>query len=179
MRDDDFPTPVSDPEAEGLPGVADDDSTAQDDVETGRVADGADPAALPLDRDDQPLAIDHFGTTAGEARDGESLDLKLDREVPDPALDAAATGPARLDDSIDDEDADATKNLPPVQTNADSPVSTLDMGIGGGNGTVGRLVEPDEGTGPDTEKDAIAYDAGAAGGAPSAEEAALHPIPDA
>ena len=28
MRNDDYPTPVSDPEADGLPDVADDDSTA-------------------------------------------------------------------------------------------------------------------------------------------------------
>ena len=93
MRTEDFPTPVSDPEAGGLPGTADDDSTAWDDVDSPRVADGPDPAALPLDRDDRPLAVDHFGTTAEEAREGESLDLKLGREVPDPALQEAGERP--------------------------------------------------------------------------------------
>jgi hypothetical protein len=44
MSDDTFPHPISDPEAEGLPGVADDDSSAGDDVATGRIADGPDPA---------------------------------------------------------------------------------------------------------------------------------------
>ena len=44
MRTDDFPNPVSDPEAAGLPATADDDSTAWDDVDTGREADGPDPA---------------------------------------------------------------------------------------------------------------------------------------
>jgi hypothetical protein len=39
---------------------------------------------------------------------------------------------------------------------------------------VGRLVEPDEGLGADTEPDSVAYDAGAAGGGPSAEELAVH-----
>jgi hypothetical protein len=32
--------PVSDPEAEGLPGTADDDSTAYDDVDSARIAGG-------------------------------------------------------------------------------------------------------------------------------------------
>jgi hypothetical protein len=41
---------------------------------------------------------------------------------------------------------------------------------------VGRLVEPDEGVREDSEADAVAYDAGAAGGGPSAEEAAMHEV---
>jgi hypothetical protein len=40
----------------------------------------------------------------------------------------------------------------------------------------GRLVAPDEGMGPDLEKDEVAYDAGKAGSAASAEEAAVHVI---
>ena len=47
MREDEFPHPVSDPEAEGLPGTADDDSSAWDDVDSGRIADGPDPGLLP------------------------------------------------------------------------------------------------------------------------------------
>src|SRR5688572_28309480 len=80
MREDTYLRPVSDPEAEGLPGTADDDSTAFDDVGSPRIADGPDPAALP---GDQPLAVDRFGTTAEEARLGESLDYKLARERDD------------------------------------------------------------------------------------------------
>jgi hypothetical protein len=68
-----------------------------------------------------------------------------------------------------------TDNLP-------HPVSDLETaglpGIGGRDGTVGRLVEPDQGIGEDTEKDAAAYDAGAAGGGATAEELALHEIPE-
>jgi hypothetical protein len=41
---------------------------------------------------------------------------------------------------------------------------------------VGRLVEPDEGVRGDTEASSIARDAGASGGAPSAEEAAIHEV---
>jgi hypothetical protein len=83
MRDDSFPAPVSDPEAEGLPDTADDDSTAYDDVETVRFADGPDPAALPADR---PVPVDRFGLTPAEEEQGESLDQRLAEEVPDPAL---------------------------------------------------------------------------------------------
>jgi hypothetical protein len=38
----------------------------------------------------------------------------------------------------------------------------------------GRIVADDEGVRADTEKDAVAYDVGAAGGGLSAEEAAMH-----
>jgi len=178
MTDDTFPQPVSDPEAEGLPGTADDDSTARDDVDTGRIADGPDPAALPLDRDDQPLAVDAYGTTPEEARLGEPLDLKLAREVPDPALELATDGgddvPAPLTDELDEVDDLALDEASP-DPNTGSQVSMYDTGVGGG--PVGRLVEPDQGSTVDTEPDAIAYDAGAAGGGPSAEEAAMHEIP--
>jgi len=43
-----------------------------------------------LDREhspiERPVAVNEFGTTANEQRDGESLDGRLAREVPDPAL---------------------------------------------------------------------------------------------
>jgi uncharacterized protein DUF5709 len=42
----------------------------------------------------------------------------------------------------------------------------------------GRLVDPNGGIGPDTEKDMVAEDVGIDGGAASAEEAAVHVIPD-
>jgi hypothetical protein len=193
VRDDNFPHPVSDPEADGLPGTADDDSSAGDDVETGRIADGPDPAALPLDRDDGPLAIDRYGTTAEEARIGEPLDLKLAGEEPDPALldvgeraDAAVSpgsgemfDPEPIDSGLDaPEDETSLDVTGPVDPHRDSPVSMYDTGIGGSDGTVGRLVEPDEGVRADVDKDAIAYDTGAAGGGATAEELAMHEIPE-
>ncbi|WP_433619200.1 DUF5709 domain-containing protein [Dactylosporangium sp. CA-139114] len=188
---DEFPRRVSDPEALGLPDVADDDSTAWDDVESPRIADGPDPGLLPLDRDDHPLAIDQYGTTPEEARAGEPLELKLDREVPDPALEVpgeradAGSSPSDAESfdaeavrtDLDTVDDDTVLDAAPIQPDRDSPVSMYDTGIGG-EGTVGRLVEPDEGIGPDLEKDAIAYDAGAAGGGPSAEETAMHELPE-
>ena len=39
-------------------------------------------------------------------------------------------------------------------------------------------MEPDEGAHEDTEPDAVAFDAGAAGGGPSAEEDAMHEMPE-
>lgn len=160
MRENNFPEPVSDPQAEGLPETADDDSTAYDDVQSGREADGPSPAALPSD---VPLAVDRFGTTAEEARLGESLDLKLARETPDvePAPGAGPLGDGSY-----------------VEPNLESVVSLYDQPdfVPDGGGTVGRQVEPDEGAHSDQESDAIAYDAGAAGGGASAEELAMHEV---
>ena len=42
----------------------------------------------------------------------------------------------------------------------------------------GRLVDPDGGSGEDTEKDLVGDDVGIDGAAASAEEAAVHVVPD-
>jgi Family of unknown function (DUF5709) len=177
MREDNFPHPVSDPEAEGVPGPADDDSTAYDDVDSPRIADGPQPAALPAD---EPLGAGQFGVTAAEARRGESLAYKLVREEPDVApepVPAAGDDADLADDELDEPDADTELIEEPPVRPVDSPVSlyeepdpSLDR--------IGRLVEPDEGVHPDEEQDAIAWDAGAAGGGPTAEEAAMHEVPE-
>jgi hypothetical protein len=179
MRNDDYPSPVSDPEAEGLPGTADDDSTANDDVDTGRWADGPDPAALPSDA---PLAVDRFGTTAEEQRAGESLNARLLQEEPDIQPEEVLQDPGPLADEAIDEvsarqarlDADVYGESPTSDPN--SPVSMYDHGIldGTSGRPVGRLVEPNDGIGPDDEPDSVAWDAGAAGGGASAEELAIH-----
>ena len=179
MRNDDYPTQVSDPEAEGLPGTADDDSTAYDQVDTGRWADGPNPAALPADR---PQAVAAFGTTAAEQRAGESLDYRLSQEEPDIQPEDPLESPGVLaDEAIDEQsaaqarlDADVYGESP--TSDPGSKVSIYDFGQLDGTSPepVGRLVEPDEGYGYDTEPDSIAYDAGAAGGGASAEELAIH-----
>ncbi|HYN96207.1 MAG TPA: DUF5709 domain-containing protein [Pilimelia sp.] len=179
MRDDDYPTPISDPAAEGLPETADDDSTAYDEVNTGREADGLDPAALPSD---VPLAMDRFGTTAEEQRIGESLDDRLAQEVPDVSADdpLGAPGSALADEAVSEEAAaqaqlDADVLDPGPQYDPDTKVSLYDRPLEGTVGApVGRLVEPDQGGLFDTEADAVATDAGAAGGGASAEELAVH-----
>jgi hypothetical protein len=184
MRDDDYPTPVSDPEADGLPGVADDDSSAGDDVETGREADGPYPAALPADREAAALAMESFGNTADEQLDGESLDYKLAREQPERPVDdplAGAVDPALAAEADSDEAAaqaqlDADVMNPGPTSDPKSPVSIYDHGILGGTTRepIGRLVEPDEGARTDDETDSIGFDAGSAGGGASAEELAVN-----
>ncbi len=179
MRDDNYPTPVSDPEAEGLPGTADDDSTAFDDVESGREADGPDPAQLPADH---PVAVDRFGTTPQEALEGASLDYRLAQEVPDVAPTGSLT-PSSTETALDSVDELAGKPDPKLVAEepilpSDSKVSMYDTGeLDSDEGRpVGRIVEPDEGARTDTDKDAVAYDAGAAGGGASAEELAMHEV---
>jgi hypothetical protein len=179
MRDSDYPKEVSDPEAEGLPDTADDDSTAYDDVDTGRWADGPNPAALPSDR---PQGVDKFGTTAEEQRAGEPLDYRLSQEEPDIQPEDPLDSPGALaDEAIDEQgaaqarlDADVYGESP--TSDPRSKVSMYDFGQldGTSPAPVGRLVEPDEGYGYDAEPDSVAYDAGAAGGGASAEELAIH-----
>jgi hypothetical protein len=102
---------------------------------------------------DTPVAADDFGTTAAEMRDGEGLDGRISREEPDVL--AAADAPA---------DESAT---------ADTPFAEA-----AGQG-IGRIVEPDQGGGSDTEKDMIASDVGTDLGGYSAEESAMHLEPEA
>src|SRR3712207_2512602 len=99
MRDNDYPTEVTDPEASGLPDTADDDSSAYDEVESGRWADGADPAAL---AGTGPGGSNRFGETAEEARQGESLDQRLRQEEPDFGAEPALPPPGDpLDETVD------------------------------------------------------------------------------
>ncbi len=186
----DYPRPMSDPEAEGLPATADDNSTAYGSQPT-----GPDEAPLPTDR---PQGIDRFGTTPGEARRGEPLSQRLAEEEPDVAADdvpadqglaaeeeVGATGgvepagPGAAAEAVGAPGrSDVGESLEsPVEPNTDSAVSMYDRP--GVDEHVGRLVAPDQGAGTDAEPDEVATDAGAAGGGPSAEEAAIHEEPQA
>ncbi|MEO6714016.1 MAG: DUF5709 domain-containing protein [Mycobacteriales bacterium] len=100
------------------------------------IGDGTDSTPTPPD---EPVAATDFGTTVRETLDGESLEGRLAREIPDVTIDTPATA---------DESA------------------------------AGRLVDPDQGAYADTEKDAVAFDAGADDGGLSAEEAAMHVVPE-
>lgn len=93
-----------------------------------------------------------FGNTPYEEEIGETLDQRVAQEIPepDPYVEAEKT-------DIDDE------NL------VDGEVGDL---------RAGRLVDPDQGLGEDTEKDLIGDDVGIDGAASSAEEAAVHVIAD-
>ena len=172
--DDSYPKPVSDPAADGIPEYADDDSTAYDDVDSPRVADGPDPYPLPGDREDGAAAIDEYGTTGQEQRRGEPLDLRLAREEPDRTPEGVGEG------LRDEESRPPWADDTPVDPNLGSPVSMYDRAEPGlpPDTRVGRLVAPDEGAHPVEEKDEVAFDAGAAGGGASAEELAVHAVPD-
>jgi hypothetical protein len=177
MRDNDYPDEVSDPEASGLPDTADDDSSAYDEVDSGRWADGPDPAAL---AGVGPGGSNRFGDTAEEAREGESLDYHLRQEQPDVgAEDPLPPERDPIDETVDSSaqrDFDADVWGPSPTSDPNSQISLDDDGQLDDDvpQPVGRLVAPDEGYGFDDEPDSVAYDAGAAGGGASAEELAIH-----
>ncbi len=97
---------------------------------------------------EQPIGIDAFGTTDAEQREGESLERKLSKELPEVPLAA---------------DDDAAPQFRPVGEEV-------------GNQRAGRLLAEDEGVGEDTESELVAEDVGIDGAAASAEEAAVHVI---
>lgn len=138
-----IPDKPSDAEAEGIP---DSGYSGPGQLEAGDTEGTVEPPH------DTGLAVQDFGTTAGEMHAGEPLEDRLTREQPDVL--AAADLPA--DES----------------QGADTP---FDERAGQG---VGRLVEPDEGARGDTEPDLVASDAGTDLGGYSAEEAAMHLEPE-
>jgi len=105
----------------------------------------------------------------------------VDRGVDDP-LDEGYSPPERysqliregehetLDERLEDE-------VPEPDPYAPQEEEILDDGEVGDE-RAGRLVEPNEGIGPDVESDLVGTDVGIDGGAASAEEAAVHIVPD-
>jgi hypothetical protein len=187
-QDESYPMPVSDPTSDGIPEYADDDSTAYDDVNSPRVADGANPWPLPPDREDGPVGMDDNATTAEGQRRGETLDDRLAAEEPDLGEEDLPTpGSALLDEATsENQEATAGRDVEVLDgdgtqwVDPDSPVSSYDReGLDPmSEGRVGRLVRPDEGAHPPAETDEVARDYGASGGGAGPEEAAMHQIPD-
>ncbi|MEU1785188.1 DUF5709 domain-containing protein [Streptomyces sparsogenes] len=103
---------------------------------------------------ERPWAVEHTGVTAAEQRRGESLDERLAEEVPDIA--------APEGDGIGD--------------TWDTDGEPIDDEVG--DERAGRLIGPDEGAHENTESDLVAFDIGLDGAGASAEEAAIHLIPD-
>ncbi|MGW0567576.1 DUF5709 domain-containing protein [Streptomyces tauricus] len=104
---------------------------------------------------ERPWGVEHTGVTAAEALRGETLDERLAEEVPD-------IGVPEGDDLGDSPDTDG---------------ELLDEEVG--DARAGRLLAPDEGTHEVTESDLFASDRGLDGAGASAEEAAMHVIPEA
>ena len=92
-----------------------------------------------------------FGNTPYEEATGETLEQRVAQEEkePDPYADAEAH---EGDEDLDDGEVGAER--------------------------AGRLVDPDQGYGEDTESELVGTDVGIDGAAASAEEAAVHVIPD-
>ncbi|MER6138719.1 DUF5709 domain-containing protein [Streptomyces sparsogenes] len=103
---------------------------------------------------ERPWAVEHTGVTAAEQRRGETLDERLAEEVPD-------IGVPEGDGIGDTWDTDGE----PIDDEV-------------GDERAGRLIGPDEGTHENTESDLVAFDIGLDGAGASAEEAAIHLIPD-
>jgi hypothetical protein len=99
---------------------------------------------------DEPLAVDDYGTTAAEEQQGEPLDVRLNREQPDLSADGEA--------DYSDEAAD------PYPVDRDE--------------RAGRIVEPDEGGGPDVTAETVGIDVGTDSGGFTAEERAMRIEPD-
>ncbi|PWN05000.1 hypothetical protein DJ010_03350 [Nocardioides silvaticus] len=95
-----------------------------------------------------------FGNTPAEEAQGETLEQRVAQEIPEPDPYAEAD---RGPDDIVDGDSD------------DGEV---------GDERAGRLVDPDEGAHEDTEASLVGTDVGIDGAAASAEEAAMHIVPD-
>jgi hypothetical protein len=91
-------------------------------------------------------AAEGFGNTPAEEERGETLDQRIAQEEPEPDPYQAAAAEEEY--------------------------------VGGevGRERAGRLVDEDEGLGPDEEKDLVADDVGIDGAGASAEEAAVHVI---
>lgn len=115
--------------------------------------------AEPLDEGYSPpekwSAAQGFGNTPLEEEMGETLDQRLAQEVPEPDPYVEAERQAELDAA--DENAEVTQV---------------------GDDRAGRLVEPDEGVRTDDEGAVVAEDVGIDGAGASAEEAAVHVLPE-
>jgi Family of unknown function (DUF5709) len=125
---------------------------------------------------ERPRELDAFGTTVAEQRQGESFEQRLAQEEPDPAMDVDLVEgePAvRAGEGGDvPDDIDTGSGEVPDDAFSDGVIDDGEVG----DVRAGRLVDPDEGLGEDTDKDMVGSDVGIDGGAASAEEAAMHII---
>ncbi|MCA0145117.1 hypothetical protein [Blastococcus sp. LR1] len=111
------------PEDGGIP------ETAQDDSPTMERAEDPQFEALP---GEQPGASADFGTTAFEQSEGESLSGRLDREIPDGALDVRpAEDPNRADAQLEQDTSTTPFSDSGTNRTADDIEATADVPIGG------------------------------------------------
>ena len=108
-----------------------------------------------------------FGNTPLEESMGESLDQRVDQEIPEPDPYEVAEAEA--------ERGDLAPLVAEDSTDGEAVQADVDAAEGG---RAGRLVAEDEGVRTDTEKDLVAQDVGIDGAAAGAEEAAVHIVDD-
>ena len=127
-----------------------------------------------VDDEDQPSNLEDLGDT--------DVEDELDRGYSPPEKWSAAQGYGNTPyeeaagESLDQRVAQEEPEADPYDA---TDVDDENLGDGEvGDQRAGRLVDPDAGFGEDTEKDLIADDVGIDGAAASAEEAAVHIVPD-
>jgi hypothetical protein len=111
------------PEDDGIPEVSQDDFPTQDRAE--------DPQFAPVPGD-RPGASADYGTTAREQAEGESLDDRLAREIPDDAPDVRPSeDPSRASSQLE-QDLDTTPRTDSgTERTADDIEATADAPVGG------------------------------------------------
>jgi hypothetical protein len=111
------------PEDEGIPEVSQDDSPTMERAE--------DPEFAPLPGE-RPGASTDFGTTALEQAEGESLDGRLAREIPDDAPDVRpAEDPQRAMGQLEQDTSTTPDTDSGTNRTADDVEATADLPVGG------------------------------------------------
>jgi hypothetical protein len=126
-----------------------------------------------VDDEDQPGNIDDLGD--------EDVEDELDRGYSPPEHYSAAQGYGNTpweEEHRESIDQRVKQEIPDPDPYAEVDDDVLDDGEVGTR-RAGRLVDPDQGGGEDTEKDLVGEDVGIDGAAASAEEAAVHIVEDA
>jgi hypothetical protein len=121
---------------------------------------------------DRPRGSLAHGVTAEEQHRDETIDQRIQQEVPDPGTAYGAP---------DDESGLGAEAAEADRLGGDDPdsIAADDDWLGDaevGDQRAGRLVAPDQGLGEDAERDLVGEDVGIDGAAASAEEAAMHVI---
>jgi hypothetical protein len=115
------------PEDEGVPEVSQDDSPT--------IARSEDPEFAPVPRDDAGATVD-FGTTAFEQSEGESLDGRLAREVPEEGIDVvggirSSEDPDRAMAQLEQDTSTTFDTDSGTNRTADDVEATADVPVGG------------------------------------------------
>jgi hypothetical protein len=110
------------PEDEGIPEVSQDDSPTQERAE--------DPQFAPVPGE-RPTAATDFGTTAAEQAEGESLDGRLAREIPDDAVDVRPAEDPDRSFQLEQDTSTTPESDSGTNRTADDVEATADPSVGG------------------------------------------------